>query len=394
MARLKLRQLNSLDELRNHSAAWDDLWWRADVCLPTLRAETLAQWVEQFAPSQRFVATIVEQDGNFIAALPLVQARKGGILKVGTLPSNEWSNGGDLLLDREAVNGHVVEKLIQGIKQIGWPLLWLIEVPSESDRWTLFRQAYEEDGHTISTPLMYQIGVVDIDGDWEGYQAAWSSNHRHAVRKSLRKLQELGDVQLKRHHEFAADELESLLRVALEIEDQSWKGEAGTSILQTPGMDKYFVRQARQLSQWGQLELLFLEVDGNPIAFEYCYNAKGVCFSQKIGYDPEFRKFGPGRLLRCMQLEEYFADPEQRILDTLGILCESKAKWCNRSYSLTRLITDTGGLLGKSAVKAYTNLWPTIRRLRGKEEALEIPKLGAVKNAASASKQGAAVQLV
>jgi len=379
MDKLKLRHLNSLNELRDHSAAWDDLWWRAEVSLPTLRAETLAQWVEHFAPNQRFVATVIEQDGTFIAAMPLVQARKASLITVGTLPSNYWSNGGDLLLDCDAVNGRVIEELVEGIKQIGWPLLWLEEVPSESNRWTLFQKTYRKDGHTTSTPLMYNIGTVDIDGDWEGYQAAWSSNHRHAVRKSVRKLQELGDVNLVRHRESAPDQLASLLQVAFEIEDRSWKGEAGTSILRTSGMSDFFVRQAQQLTEWGQFELLFLEFKGRPIAFEYCYNAKGVCYSHKIGYDPEFRKFGPGRLLRCMQLEEYFADPKQRKLDTLGILCESKAKWCDRAYPLTRLITDTGGLLGKSAMKFYTELWPYIRRVRGNGETVEMPKLGAIR---------------
>ncbi len=64
MARQRIIHLNSIDDLRSAAPAWDDLWWRSDVALPTARAELLAQWLERFAPHRDFHAFAVEEDGH------------------------------------------------------------------------------------------------------------------------------------------------------------------------------------------------------------------------------------------------------------------------------------------------------------------------------------------
>ena len=43
MVPLKLRTLNSIAELREVAPAWDDLWQRSNVLLPTMKAELLAE---------------------------------------------------------------------------------------------------------------------------------------------------------------------------------------------------------------------------------------------------------------------------------------------------------------------------------------------------------------
>jgi hypothetical protein len=45
---LAVRHLVSLDALAAQAGAWDDLWLRSEVTLPSLRAAMLAQWVEHF----------------------------------------------------------------------------------------------------------------------------------------------------------------------------------------------------------------------------------------------------------------------------------------------------------------------------------------------------------
>ena len=91
MHRARLRQIQSVGELRAMAPAWDDLWRRSDVTLPVVRAELLAQWLEQFAPGTDFRGLVVEDQGQWVAALPLVGRRLGPVLRAGGMPSNEWS---------------------------------------------------------------------------------------------------------------------------------------------------------------------------------------------------------------------------------------------------------------------------------------------------------------
>ncbi len=74
---LTLRTIDTLDAFRPAAEAWDDLWRRSGVALPTKRAPLLIQWIERFAPHAPFVALVVEENGRWLAALPLVGRRLG-----------------------------------------------------------------------------------------------------------------------------------------------------------------------------------------------------------------------------------------------------------------------------------------------------------------------------
>ena len=78
------------------------------------------------------------------------------------------------------------------------------------------------------------------------------------------------------------------MRRAFEIEDRGWKATQGTSVLRSPRVFEYFCRQARQLAQWDQLELTFLKLAGQPIAFEFGNRSKRTYFSPKVGFDENF----------------------------------------------------------------------------------------------------------
>ncbi len=369
---MKLLKLESPCQLRQYAAAWDDLWWRSASALPTHRGELLAQWLEHFAASRRFIALAVEADGQLVAALPLVGERKLRVLPVGAQATNCWTEGGALLVDAHAPEG-TMALVAQGLCGLNWPLLSLDDINAGDQWWGDLRQQLTHSQATTHTVPRFHNGLIDITHDWDGYVAALSGNHRSAVKRSLKKLRKEGDVRLQVHSELVFKDIEPLLHTAFEIEDRSWKGEAGTSILRSPGMFDYFLRQSQQLAQWGQLELLFLTLSGQAIAFEYCYHAKGVIGSHKIGYDARFSKFGPGRLLRYLQLERYFADPQRRLLDTMGILCEAKAKWCTRSQEINRLMVAPRGLAATAIMQGYKHVWPRVRNLIGRRHIPYVP---------------------
>lgn len=143
------------------------------------------------------------------------------------------------------------------------------------------------------------------------------------------------------------------MRRGLEIEDLGWKGSAGSSVLKTPGMEAFFLRQAEMLAAEGQLELAFLESAGRPIAFIYGQTAKGVFHSAKIGYDPSYAEYSPGQLLRYFLLERFFNESGRKAIDFLGPLTESHAAWRPQPYTIARLAASLGGHVGDAAISAY-----------------------------------------
>lgn len=363
--RPRLVHLASIADLRAAAAAWDDLWQRSEVTMPTARAETLAQWLDQFAPQADFRALVVEDRGQWIAALPLVHRKLGRIVDAGVLPSNEWSLCGELLLDPGAEADAALDALVAALDELPWPLVWLDEVPLDTPRWQALMEAVKRAGLPVDCRGQFQMGRIETGRDWQIYRKQWSRKHRQGTARAARRLAEEGDVQLRFISELAEQEVEPYLRRGFEIEDRSWKGTAGTSVLRTPGMFDFFRRQAEQLARWGQLELGFLEIDGRPIAFSYGPAAKGVYHSIKIGYDPAYAACRPGHLLRYHTLERLFLDPAWHAIDYM-VPIEVQRKWRPAVYTVSRMVIAPRGMLGRMVLHAYKNWWPLVRRLRHK----------------------------
>jgi len=113
--------------------------------------------------------------------------------------------------------------------------------------------------------------------------------------------------------------------------------------LKTDMLD-YFVAEATNMLDNGMLHLWLLKLDGQLIAFEYCIVAKGVVFSNKISFDPDYSKYSPGNVLRFHQHEFYQQDQQTRMFDMMGITCKNKAKWATRTYSTSNLVVANGAL--------------------------------------------------
>jgi CelD/BcsL family acetyltransferase involved in cellulose biosynthesis len=360
---LQLLHLRSAAELRAIASDWDDLWQRSTTTLPTARAALVSHWVEKLAAGRPFHAIAVRESGRFAAAIPLVELRLKGLLKAARLPCNEWSWAGDLLLDPDA-SADVLNQLIDGLLNLSLPLLWFDGVPISQPHWQRFLGALHKRGIDYARRERFQIGLVDLAKDWAGYQSAWSGNFRRQMRKMTRRAEELGGVSLSVHRPTDAAELARLLRLGFEVEDRSWKGQEGTSVLKSPQMHEYLCEQAALLARAGELELYFLEFENKPIAFEYGMSAKRTYFSPKVGYDESYSHLSPGQLLRLKMLERFFADRTCDTWDFLGPLVEATERWTTGSYAIERLLVATGGASSRLALRTYRDWLPAAKRLR------------------------------
>ena len=369
MGRLHLEQIDSIAGFRAVAAAWDDLWQRSDVTLPTVRAELVAQWLEAFGPRARVRGLLVWDDGRLAAALPLVGRRAKGVLPVGDLTSNYWSASGELLLDPAADADAILDLLADALQDAPWPLLWLDLVPLETPRWQALTRALVRRGLGVAPHVRYRIGQVEMGSDFAALEAGLSKNLRRTLRKDLRRLERvsqspegeapaepgesassatshaarqeprpLGPVQLNLVSQFTPDEVRARLREVFDIESRSWKDQPGQAVLKTPGLFGFYCRLAEQLATWGYLRVALLEHGGRPIAGELGWVAKGVYHSFKVAYDEGFGQYGPGHLLRMFLAEEFCRRQDAKVIDFQGPMTEALASWSTRSYPIGRLV--------------------------------------------------------
>jgi CelD/BcsL family acetyltransferase involved in cellulose biosynthesis len=364
MANRRLIHLTNIDDLRNAASAWDDLWWRSSAVMPTLRAELLAKWLERFDPHGDFHALAVEEDGRWTAALPMVSRRLAGILPVGALTSNPWSLCGDLLLDPDADVAAAMDDILAAVGDLPWQWLWLNDAAVHSSRWREFVHACDRSGAAWAMHERHPVARIEIVHDWDFFLKNLSRSHRQATSKAIRRLKDSGELHFEMRSHLERQDVRPWLEKVFQVEDSSWKGRAGSSVLHTPGMFEFYLAQAEQLAQWGQLEIASLELDGQAIAAVYGFSAKNVYFAHKIGYDPRFAQFSPGHALFWHLLERLHADGRWQAVDCIGPLTEAISRWRPETYTIGRVAVAPRRLIGRMAMYAYKNWWPAVRRLR------------------------------
>ncbi len=366
---LTVRTINSVAELRAQAVQWDDLWQRSSIAWPTAQAELLAQWLEQFAAGAVFEAVTVWQGEKLVAALPLSGRRLAKLFVVGRLTGNEWCPAGDLILDNDATDD-VLDTLAAGLDASRWPLIWCEAAPLESARWQRLLAALERRKLRFSISPRGRIVQCAMEGTWDAYLAGRSKNMRRQMRTVDKKAAEAGNVQLVQIDNPPLAELPALIERAFRVEDNSWKGRDGSSVLRTPGMLDYFIRQASELSRRGQLKLVFLELDGESVAFEYAWLGKQTFFPVKIGFDERFGQFSPGQLIRWRMFEQMFGGNQVRLVDFAGPLVEATERWSTNIYTMSRLAIAPRRLSSELLLSAVCDVRPAIKRCLQREPAV------------------------
>lgn len=355
---MKLTLLDSADQLAAHARAWDDLWQRSEVASPAFSAGLVGNWLSQFAPNATFGAVTVWDDDRMVAALPLVGRRW-----LGGTTTTAWSCCGELLIDPAVDLPTVAGHLAEGLRDLPWPFILIRYVRIESPGWHALREAIHQAGGTAYTHATHSVDRVTLSNDFDVYMASRSGNLRRQMGKAERRIEREGGAELRILDRLQPNEVRAALQQGFEVEDRSWKGEAGSSVLRTPGMFDYFVRQAELLAARQQLHLVFLMHQDQPIAFEYGWRAKQTYFTPKVGYDETFSRYSPSRLLLYKLFRHFAAEPQPPQIDFDGPLADATSQWATESYTMGHVALSCRPITGRGWVGGYRALRAAKKRL-------------------------------
>jgi CelD/BcsL family acetyltransferase involved in cellulose biosynthesis len=272
------------------------------------------------------------------------------------LPLNEWTSGGDLLVDPQCDIASALDLLARAAVQSRWPLIWCDEIPREEPRWQRFAAALSRTGWSVDIRDQGRVGQVVIGHDWAKYEATLNGDFRRTRRRYAKRIEDEAPTELSIVRPASAAEVDDLVRRMFEVEDRSWKGREGTSVLKNPGMLEFYQRQGRLLADAGQLEIVLVRHGEATIAAAYIWASKGIRFLAKLGYDDEYRRFGPGQHMVLRYLQHLHTDAECRALDFWGRLVPWNADWSNRTYTTSRLVAAPPRLLSRGLMFAYSRL--------------------------------------
>jgi CelD/BcsL family acetyltransferase involved in cellulose biosynthesis len=115
------------------------------------------------------------------------------------------------------------------------------------------------------------------------------------LRRNQRRLEELGRVEFQVID--APERLGALLREGFHLESSGWKAQRGTAIVSSAATRDFYGAVARWALDAQMLRLGFLRVDGRAIAFALGLRDASAFYLLKGGYDPDYRRVAPAKLL-------------------------------------------------------------------------------------------------
>ena len=337
------------DDPAGLASAWDGLIDRSGGG-PFLRPGWVCAWAEAFAPGALRLLT-AHRGGELVGAFPLVA--RGRRMEAA---ANSHTPYVDLAATEPAVAAALARWLLEerrfarvelrAVRRegLGWPALAAAaaSAPGPALGWAPMRSPY-----------------VALEGDWESYRAGLSRGLRKELGRFERRLAEAhGPVA------FAMEETDAGLDEGLRLEASGWKAEAGSAILSDPRAEGFYRRVAEWSAARGSLRLAFLRTGAQAVAFDLCLVEDGVLYAVKGGFDPDFRRFGPGMLLTAKTIEHAYAHG-LRSYELLGADDEYKLRWASAARERLRLQAFSRSPRGLAGFAASRFARPAVRRARG-----------------------------
>jgi len=136
---------------------------------------------------------------------------------------------------------------------------------------------------------------VKTDRTFETYFSGLNKKFQRNLTRACNKLKNIHESKIE-FIEGKREESFQFLRM-IDVEDKSWKGKKGTSILKSQSLVEFYSIICNRLADAGWLEWHFFDIAGQSIAANMAINFAGSIILWKIGYDETHRKLSPGNIL-------------------------------------------------------------------------------------------------
>jgi len=274
----------SAASLGSVAAEWDELAARTGAS-PFVRPGWIEAWWRFFGRGELRVLA-ARRDGALVGILPFGVRR--GVLRS---PTNEHTPAFDVVAADDAAVRAVADALFGARART----VKLARLAAEGPARAGFEACSAQAGYRIALTPVARSPYIACAPTLADHERGLSRNLRHDVQRRLRRLCEEGAVTIDVTD--GGTNLARLLAEGFRVEALSWKGAQGTAIASDARTLGFYDAVARWASARGWLRLAFLRLDGRAIAFQFDLETGGTYYSIKIGYDPAFVLYSPGKLL-------------------------------------------------------------------------------------------------
>jgi len=327
-----LPALQSWAELR---AAWDDCVARQSAGIQDLDITAGIDWAmtlwETHLGAGDIQILILRQGGECAGILPLYRSGK----RVRRIPCRNLSQLPEIYAGRAGFllrepNPEALQQMFTYVRtQIpAWDVL-TITLLRGSVHEKLFLELAAANGLATRVIEVQFSPYISLQKDWEQHFASLPKKFRSTIRNGEKRLRERGELSYREYR--TPQEAEEFNSAVEEIEQDSWKEAAGTSIASNPVHAAFHRAITIRAAAHGFFSGHLLLHDQHPVAYVMGLLYNGVFLDLKESYRNTFREMSPGHVLKSFLFARLY-EQQATLFDFMGRCEEYKMKWTDKTY--------------------------------------------------------------
>jgi CelD/BcsL family acetyltransferase involved in cellulose biosynthesis len=331
-----VRILNRYDECHPLRAAWNEIVAAQSAGILDLDVTCTFEWAMTLWRShlektdQRVM--ILETNGEVACILPLYGFRKTvhGLPCRVAAPLTELYSGRCGFLCRE-LRAEQFDALFETLHDSAknWDVFQFSLVdgsPQEAEFLAWQRRSGLQAERIANQTSPYIV----LQENWNQHSESLPRKFRHTIRNGEKKMRESGRLQYREFREDA--NIDFFVDAMLEIERDSWKEAAGTSLTADRKQEIFHTEFLKSAAQTGWLCGHLLLLDEEPVAYINGLLYNGIFSDLKESYKSRYREMSPSHVLKAFVFESLYAR-SVRLYDFMGVCEEYKMKWTDKTYS-------------------------------------------------------------
>lgn len=321
---LQVDVVRSPRDLRELEPQWHELWQRCPWATPFQSPQWLLPWWEHFGGAGLFTVTLTRR-GRLAGIAPMLIYEEAGerrmvMLGVGISDYLDVVSKGDVAGEFASA---VWDAALQHAGE--WDVLDLQQLRADSPLLITPLPA-ELNGHVepqdVCPVISLPHGARCID---DVVTTAFAKDIRYYRRRAER----YGRVDFL--HPDARDAALDGLEWLIELHSTRWRSQGERGVLAEPAVCAFHRRVVPRMFDAGMLRLDIMKIDDRVVACIYNFAHRGRFYCYLSGFDPDFERLAPGKLMIAHGIEQACAEGAT-VFDMLRGQEKYKYAWGPRDY--------------------------------------------------------------
>jgi len=287
--------LEDFKDVEGYQKEWEKLLDVLPSDSPFLTYEWLSTYWKHFQKDKKLMGMVFKDKDQVQGIIPLMAYRetvKFFPLRKISFVGREYSDRADLIVGKDKAK--VVDTLINFFAEDfrNWDVIHLEQIPEKSNSIGLLRHAARESGLLFECWEQTFCPYIVLNQELGRIMDQRSGSLRKEIRRSARRLQDLGKVTFSRS--ITHENIDKVIETAAFVDEKSHKYSEGKALFTNP-ITREFLRDASEVfSRKKWLDFSTLELNDVPVAYQYDFRYKGKSFGYSGSFDQTYASFSPG----------------------------------------------------------------------------------------------------